>query len=95
MGGSPANRQNPCVDPIVIVIILVIAMPLGVMWALAKSSQLRGPLPRPESRRAVGSLVTEAVPEEHPDESDADTGLGSSVDSDPLDTGRNGASAAD
>jgi hypothetical protein len=60
------------VDPIVLAIVLAVGMPLAVIWALAKSAQLRGPAPRRESRRRVDSLVTQAIPEEHPDEPDAD-----------------------
>ena len=55
-------------DPIVLVIVLAIVVPLATLWALAKSAQLRGPAPRRESRRRVDSLVTEAIPEEHPEE---------------------------
>ena len=47
-----------------IVIVVVVVTPVGVVWGLAKSSQLRGPAARPESRRRVQSLVTDAVPEE-------------------------------
>ena len=57
-------------DPLVLVIVIVVAMPLAVIWALAKSAQLRGPAPRREPRRPVGALVTEAVPEDHPDEAE-------------------------
>jgi hypothetical protein len=72
------------VDPIVLVIVVVIVTPLAVIWALAKSSQLRGPLPRKESRRPVDSLVTDALPEEHPDdEADEDAGPEFSIDSPP------------
>lgn len=71
-------------DPIVIAIILVVVMPVAVFWALAKSSQLRGPAPRRESRRPVGSLVTEAIPEEHPDDDDqGEPGPTFSIDSAP------------
>jgi hypothetical protein len=56
------------VDPIVLVIIVVIAMPLAVVGALAISARLRGPAYRPESRRRVESLVTDVIPEEHPAE---------------------------
>ena len=71
-------------DPIVLIIIIAIGMPLAVVWALAKSSQLRGPAPRKESRRPVGSLVTEVVPEERPDEEDAEAaGPEFSIDSPP------------
>jgi len=73
------------VDPILIAVIIVIVMPLAVLWALAKSAQLRGPLPRPESRRPIGSLVTEALPEAHADEDDEDQGPAFSIDSEPPD----------
>jgi hypothetical protein len=55
-------------DPIVLVIVIVVGTPLAVIWALAKSAQLRGPAGRREPRRPVGSLVTDAIPEEHSDE---------------------------
>ena len=72
------------VDPVVIAIILIVVMPVAVFWALAKSSQLRGPAPRRESRRPVGSLVTEAIPEEHPDAEDHDDpGPSFNIDSAP------------
>jgi hypothetical protein len=60
------------VDPVVLVIVLAVGMPIAVVFALAKAAQLRGPAPRRESRRRVGSLVTEALPEEQPDDADAD-----------------------
>ena len=64
-------------DPVVIVIVVVVGMPVAVVWALARASRLRGPIYRPESRRPVESLVTEAIPEEHPDpDDDEDTGAG-------------------
>ena len=70
-------------DPIVLVIIIAIGMPLGVVWALAKTAQMRGPQPRiKESKRPVGSLVTEAIPEAHPDdETDDEAGPEFSIDS--------------
>jgi hypothetical protein len=72
------------VDPIVLVIILAVGMPVAVVLALAKSAQLRGPAPRKESRQRVGSLVTEAVPEEHRDDADVeDGGPEFSIDSSP------------
>ena len=84
VGRKPANSDNQAVDPIVLVIIVAIGMPLGVIWALAKTAQMRGPQPRRESRRPVGSLVTEAIPEARPDdETDADAGPGFSIDSPP------------
>ncbi|MFL5895506.1 MAG: hypothetical protein ACJ76Z_10390 [Thermoleophilaceae bacterium] len=57
-------------DPTVIVIVIVVLMPVAVFWALAKSASLRGPMARPESRRAVEALVTDVLPEEHPEEDD-------------------------
>ena len=57
-------------DPIVIALILIVVMPVAVVWALSASARLRGPLSRPESRRPVQTLVTEAVPEEHPEDED-------------------------
>jgi hypothetical protein len=58
-------------------------MPLAVVGALAYSARLRGPTPRKESRQRVGSLVTDAVPEENPDEADGDDGPSFSIDSPP------------
>ena len=59
-------------DGTVVILLIVILMPLAILFALAKAASLRGPLQRPESRRPVGSLVTEAIPEERaePDEDD-------------------------
>jgi hypothetical protein len=72
------------VDPIVLVIILAVGMPVAVVLALAKSAQLRGPAPRKESRQRVDSLVTEAIPEEQPDDADVnDEGPDFSIDSPP------------
>ena len=56
------------VDPLVLVIVIVIGTPLAVVWALTKSAQLRGPAARREPRRPVGSLVTEVITEERPDQ---------------------------
>jgi hypothetical protein len=71
-------------DPTVIVLIVAIGTPVAVLWALAQASRLRGPLYRPESRRRVEALVTEAVPEEHPDpDGDVEDGPRSGLDSDP------------
>lgn len=58
-------------DPIVIIILIAVLLPVAVIWALSKSASMRGPMPRAESRRPVETLVTEALPEEHPDK-DAD-----------------------
>ena len=77
-------EDNRDVDPIVLVIVLAVGMPLAVIAALAVSARLRGPAPRPESRRRVESLVTEAVPEQRPDEDDlADEGPSFGIDSPP------------
>ena len=71
-------------DPILIAVILVVVFPLAVLWALAKSARMRGPMSRPESRRPVESLVTDAIPEEHPDEDlEDDEGPTFSIDSEP------------
>ena len=71
-------------DPIVLVIVVAVGMPLAVIAALAVSARLRGPAPRPESRRRVESLVTEAVPEERRDEDDlADESPSFRIDSPP------------
>jgi len=56
------------VDPILVAVILIILVPLIVLWALAKSASLRGPAPRHTPNRPVETLVTEAIPEEHPEE---------------------------
>jgi hypothetical protein len=64
------------VDPIVVAILLVILVPIAVVWALSKSASLRGPAVRPMSRRPVDTLVTEAIPEEHPDEEGEGAGDG-------------------
>jgi hypothetical protein len=64
------QSQNVGVDPTIIVVVIVIGMPLAVVWALVRSSQLRGPLRRADSRRPVQTLVTEAVPEDPPADPD-------------------------
>jgi hypothetical protein len=72
------------VDAFVLVAIIVVAMPVAVFAALAISARLRGPMSRPESRKRVGSLVTEAIPEEHRhDEEDLETGPPFNLDSSP------------
>ena len=71
-------------DPLVLVIVLAVGMPVAVVLGLAYSARLRGPAPRRESRRRVSSLVTEAIPEEHPEDADADDdGPSFSIDSPP------------
>jgi hypothetical protein len=72
------------VDPTVLVIILVVGVPVLVVGALAYSARLRGPATRRESHRRVDSLVTEAVPEEPPDDSEVGyEGPAYSIDSPP------------
>jgi hypothetical protein len=71
-----AKRQNRGVDPIVLALILLVVVPIAVVWALAKSASLRGPLPRTTPRKPVEALVTEAIPEEHPDDEDEDDAPG-------------------
>jgi hypothetical protein len=72
------------VDPIVLVIVIAVGMPVAVVAALAISARLRGPAPRPESRRRVDSLVTDVIPEERPDDSEVDDeGPAFSIDSPP------------
>lgn len=67
--GKVANSDNRNVDPIVLVIVLAVGMPLAVIWALSKSASLRGPAPRrPESRKPVGALVTDVIPEDVPED---------------------------
>jgi hypothetical protein len=57
------------VDKTLFVALIVVLLPVGVVWAMVKSASLRGPAaPAPERRRPVGSLVTEAIPEEPPDD---------------------------
>jgi hypothetical protein len=81
-----ANSDNPDVDPIVIVLLIVVVTPIAVIWALAKSAQLRGPLPRAEGRKPVQALVTDVIPEERPDEDEAqDDGPDFRIDSMPPD----------
>jgi hypothetical protein len=72
------------VDPLILVIVLAVGMPVAVVLALAKAAQLRGPAPRRESRRRVDLLVTRAVPEEYPDDADPDDDVPDfSIDSPP------------
>jgi hypothetical protein len=72
------------VDPIVLVIVLVVVVPVAVVGGLAWSARLRGPATRPESRRRVDSLVTDVIPEQHPDDSKVDDeGPAYSIDSPP------------
>ena len=71
-------------DPIILVIVIAVGMPIAVVAALAISARLRGPAYRPESRRRVDSLVTDVIPEEHPDDAEVgDEGPAFSIDSPP------------
>ena len=53
--------------------ILIVGMPIAILWALTARARLKGPLARPESKRPVESLVTEAIPEDHPDPDDEES----------------------
>lgn len=77
-----ANSHNRRVDGTLIIVLVVILMPLAVVWALSKSASLRGPMARPESRRPVGALVTEAIPEERHEAEDDEGAPDWSIDSD-------------
>jgi heme/copper-type cytochrome/quinol oxidase subunit 2 len=58
-------------DATLVIVLIVIALPVLVIWALSKSAGMRGPAPpAPQSRKPVEMLVTDAVPEEHPDDED-------------------------
>jgi hypothetical protein len=70
-----ANSDNRRVDPVVLAVVIAVITPIGVIWALSKAASLRGPAPRPEGRVPIQTLVTEAIPEEHPKEDD-DSGDG-------------------
>lgn len=79
-----SDQDNRGVDPIVLVIIIAVGMPLAVVFALAYSARLRGPASRRESRRRVDSLVTEAIPRHRADEPEGDDpGPQFSIDSPP------------
>jgi len=60
-------------DPIVVALIILVLVPIAVIWALAKSARLRGPIQRPESKKPVEALVTDVIPEEHPEEDEETT----------------------
>ena len=55
-------------DPWLIVAIIAVALPVAVIWAMAKSASLRGPEPRPGGKRRVDSLVTEVIADDRPEE---------------------------
>lgn len=60
-------------DGTTLIIIVAIALPVLVIWALSKSAALRGPMPPARQRRnSVDMLVTDVVHEEPPEhDSDA------------------------
>ena len=61
-------------DGTTLIIIVAIALPVLVIWALSKSAALRGPMPPPRQRReSIDTLVTDVVHEEPPEE-DSDAG---------------------
>ena len=71
-------------DPIVLVIIIAVGMPLAVVLALMLSARWRGPAVRSESRRPVESLVTDVIKDEPPpEETDEDAGPDFRIDSPP------------
>ena len=51
-----------------IILFVAVALPVALVWALAKSASLRGPEPRPSGKRRVESLVTEVIADERPEE---------------------------
>jgi hypothetical protein len=56
-------------DATVLILIVAIAVPVLVVWALSKSAALRGPRPpAAQRRRPVETLVTDAIPEEPPED---------------------------
>lgn len=55
-------------DPWIVVGLIAVVLPVAVIWALAKSASLRGPEPRPRGGRPVGSLVTEVIADDRPEE---------------------------
>ena len=74
-------------DPIVLVIVIAVGMPVSVVLGLAYAARLRGGRTTSrESRRRVDSLVTHAVPEERPDDTaEQNDGPAFSIDSPPPD----------
>jgi hypothetical protein len=65
---NAGKRDNLPVDFLVVVLALLIIVPVAVVWALSKSAGLRGPMPPARASRPVEALVTEVVPEEHPEQ---------------------------
>ena len=52
-----------------VIVLIAVLLPVALIFVLAKSASLRGPAaPGRESRRRVDSLVTEAIPEEVPED---------------------------
>jgi len=76
------------VDPVVIIILVVVLLPVAVIWALAKSAALRGPAQRRMPRRPVETLVTEAVPEPRADTEDDELTDYHADDDSPADSSR-------
>ena len=72
-------------DPVVFVVIAVIVFPLLVLWALSRSASLRGPAVRAESHKPVEALVTDVIPEEHPEPEQDDDYPDFMINSDPID----------
>jgi hypothetical protein len=73
VGRKAANSDNLAVDPVVLVIVVAVGMPVAVIWALSRSASLRGPAPRhPESRKPVDALVTDVIPEQVPEDDEDD-----------------------
>jgi hypothetical protein len=59
------------VDQTIFIVAVVVLLPVGIIWALAKTASLRGPgSPAGESHRRVESLVTEAIPEDPAEDDD-------------------------
>ena len=60
-------------DGTTLIIIVVIALPVLLVWALSKSAALRGPMPPPRQRRdSVDLLVTDVVHEDPPEDADVE-----------------------
>jgi hypothetical protein len=56
------------VDPIVVALLLLVLVPVAIIWALSKSAALRGPSVPLSRRKPVEALVTEVIPEGHPED---------------------------
>lgn len=77
-----------------VVIVLLVAMPVAALWALSKSASLRGPLPRPESRKPVEALVTEVIPDERPEDDEPAASYEIETEPPPRDSGHDVAGPA-